>query len=97
MQRKIVGDFAEGGGEETEGCGYFSDAVAVRVPGSGGQRERQLVGEVSRDSHALRSECGEGADSAAELENQGAIVEREEADPMAQESVEPTGDDEAER
>jgi len=49
------------------------------------------------DRKAVRAESGESADGAAELEDKGVFVESEETVAVAEESVEPACDDQAER
>jgi len=73
VERKIVGDFGEGAGEEAEGCGDFGDAITMGVPGSGGKREQEFLGEILCDDGAVCSESGERADRTAELEDEGII------------------------
>ncbi len=66
------------------------------MPGRGWERERKFGGKMFGDRKAVRAESGESADGAAELEDKGIFVEREEAVAVAEESVEPACDDEAE-
>ena len=67
------------------------------VPRRGGERERKFGGEMLGDSRAVRAESGKSADGTAKLEDKGAFVQREQTIAVAEEGVEPAGDDEAER
>src|SRR5262245_38402096 len=69
MKGEIARDLVERGGEDAESCGDFGHAITVRMPGSGGEGETQLLGKVLRNREAVGAECCESSDSAAELES----------------------------
>src|SRR2546429_321791 len=97
VKREIVRGFVEGSGAEGESRSNFGDAVAMGVPRRGWERERKFGGEMLGDRKAVRTESGKSADGTAELEDKGTFVQREKAIAVAEEGVEPTGDDKAER
>lgn len=96
VKREVEGDLIERAGREGEGGSDFGDAIAMGMPGSGGERERKRFGEMFRNEKAVGAEGGESADGAAKLQSEGAIGEREKAIAVTEESVEPRGDEEAE-
>src|SRR5258706_37000 len=85
----------EGAGGETDD---FGESGPLGLPGT----EAALVGLRLRckdcADETREAICwGGGADSTAELEDESVLVEREESIAVAKESVEPAGNDEAER
>src|SRR5579859_2104206 len=70
VEREVVSDFVQRAGEQAKGGGDFTDPVAMRVPGSRGQRKREFLREIFCDGWTVRTEGCKSTDSAAELENE---------------------------
>ena len=92
-QRDVLPELAERAGDQRRATiGELGEVVALVVPAALGETEIELFGDAARDRHALAAELVEGADGAAELEDEQAGAERREPIEVARDGTVPCRD-----
>src|SRR5208283_2256843 len=96
IQGDVAGNFGQSSATEAQGGSDFGEAIAVTVPRGRGKFEAKIFTEGPCHGGATIAKSGKGADCPAKLQRKSASAEFVQPNPVSQDCVEPSSDDETE-